>query len=129
MSETLKTQVGGDHYKKYAIQPLEFAEKVGLNPMIYSAFKYVCRYKDKNQPLEDLKKAIHCIDIFMECGQTKPVSVTLKDLVAFMSQFDKFQAKALALMLKLQANKDNGCACEVKNTIYYLIGDTVANAE
>lgn len=47
--KSLEIQVGGDHYKKYAIQPLEFAEKIGLNPICFSAFKYVTRFKDKKR--------------------------------------------------------------------------------
>lgn len=64
-SKPLDTQVGGDHYKKYKIQPVEYAMANGLNYCQANAIKYVTRYKDKNG-IEDLKKAIHNIQILIE---------------------------------------------------------------
>jgi len=54
----LETQVGGDHYKKYRIQPIEY---IHLNEMGFiegCIVKYITRYKDKGG-IEDLKKIIH----------------------------------------------------------------------
>lgn len=62
---TLNKQVGGGHYKKYAIQPVEYAMANNLNYCQANAIKYVTRYRDKGG-LEDLKKAIHNIEILME---------------------------------------------------------------
>ncbi len=60
-----ETQVGGDHYKKLAIQPIEYCHKNGLGPCESFVVKYVTRYKDKNGK-EDLLKAIHCIELLIE---------------------------------------------------------------
>lgn len=103
--KTLEKQVGGSHYKKYAIQPLEFAEKIGLKPILFSAFKYVVRYKDKNG-LQDLDKAIHCLEIFNEIGKEKELFIGLDDLADFLKQFSKPQAKALFIILQAQGNKN-----------------------
>ena len=62
-------QVGGDHYKGLAIQPMRYSMKNGLNACQHTAIKYVTRYKDKGTPIEDLKKAIHCIELLIQFEQ------------------------------------------------------------
>lgn len=127
--KSLQTQVGGDHYKKYAVQPLEFAEKAKLTPIIFCIFKYVCRFKDKGKPREDLKKALHCIDVFLECGREKPLSFELAHIIEFLSQFDKLHRSALFEVLKLQTEKTVAQAYRTRNAIYLLLGEYNANAE
>jgi len=58
-------QTGGDHYKKLKIQPMQYALANNLNYAQANAIKYITRYKDKNG-IEDLKKAIHCLELLME---------------------------------------------------------------
>ena len=65
MSDALSTQIGGDHYKKMKIQPLEFILENNLGYCEANIIKYVSRYKDKNG-VEDLKKARHYLDILIE---------------------------------------------------------------
>lgn len=55
----LDVQIGGSHYKKGGMQPMELADKVGMLPSCFSIFKYVYRHKDK-KGREDLNKALHC---------------------------------------------------------------------
>lgn len=59
-------QVGGSHYKGLAIQPMRYSMLNGLNACQHTAIKYVTRYKDKGTPIEDLKKAIHCIELLIQ---------------------------------------------------------------
>lgn len=127
--KSLQTQVGGSHYKKYAIQSLEFAEKAELTPIIFCIFKYVCRFKDKNKPVEDLKKALHCIDVFLECGHVKPLAFELAHIIEFLSQFDKTHAEALYAVLELQTEKTVAQANKTRNAIYLLLGDYTANVK
>ena len=61
----LNTQIGGEHYKKHAIQPVEFITKNALGFLEGCVIKRICRYEDKNG-LEDLKKAKHEIDLLIE---------------------------------------------------------------
>lgn len=61
----LTRQVGGSHYKKYKIQPVEYAMANNLNYCQANAVKYITRYKDKGG-IEDLRKAIHNIDLLIE---------------------------------------------------------------
>ena len=55
-------QVGGGHYKQYAIQPAQFALANGLDYAQSNAIKYIVRHKDKNG-VQDLDKAIHYIEL------------------------------------------------------------------
>lgn len=64
----LDKQIGGSHYKKYAIQPVEYAMLNNLNYCQANAIKYITRYKDKGG-IEDLRKAIHNIEILIELEQ------------------------------------------------------------
>jgi hypothetical protein len=59
------TQIGGNHYSKYAIQPTEFIHKNDIGFVQGNILKYIIRYKDKNG-IEDLKKAKHYIDLLIE---------------------------------------------------------------
>lgn len=58
-------QVAGNHYAKLKIQPMRYALENDLNYAQANAVKYITRYKDKNG-IEDLKKAIHCIELLIE---------------------------------------------------------------
>lgn len=105
--KSLQVQVGGSHYKKYHIQPLEFAEKIGLRAMCFCAFKYVTRYKDKNGA-EDLRKALHCLDIFQEIGiEAEQIHIQPDYLIDFLSQFDDKQGQALFRIIQCQCNKSH----------------------
>ena len=64
-NETLTTQVGGNHYSKLAIQPVEYINANHLTYLQGNVIKYVTRYKDKNG-LQDLQKARHYIDMLIE---------------------------------------------------------------
>ena len=58
-------QIGGNHYSKMAIQPIEFIHKNELSFIQGNIIKYVCRYKSKGG-IEDLQKAKHYIDLLIE---------------------------------------------------------------
>lgn len=58
-------QVGGDHYEKQAIQPIEYITGNKLGFCEGNIVKYITRYKDKNG-LEDLNKALWYITYLIE---------------------------------------------------------------
>jgi hypothetical protein len=66
----LDIQVGGDHYKNMAIQPVEFIHANGLGFLEGNVVKYVSRWKSKNG-LPDLLKARHYIDLLIELEHRK----------------------------------------------------------
>jgi len=59
------TQIGGDHYKKFKIQPSEFVNKNKFMFAEGNAIKYICRHQDKGGK-QDLLKAKHYIDMIIE---------------------------------------------------------------
>ena len=62
---SLDKQIGGDHYKKYNIQPLEYTMANNLNFCQGNVVKYVTRYKHKNG-VQDLLKAIHYLELLID---------------------------------------------------------------
>lgn len=70
----LTQQVGGDHYKTMGIQPLEATYAnfgyAGLKAAVYTkVLKYMGRIKDDE--VEQLKKARHCLDILIEKAEQR----------------------------------------------------------
>lgn len=100
----IKEQVGGNHYQKYKISPLQFAEKIGLSPTVFCAYKYVVRYKDKNG-LEDLQKALHCALCFQQIGQSKYLVYSQEQLAEFLDQFDSEHAELIRSVIIMQIDK------------------------
>lgn len=68
MSDPIKatlTQIGGNHYAKMTIQPVQFIHANKLGFCEGNVVKYITRWRDKNG-IEDLKKARHYIDLLIE---------------------------------------------------------------
>lgn len=61
----LDTQPGGDHYRKHAIQPVEYIDANGLDFFQGNIVKYATRHKDKGGA-EDVRKIIHYAQIILE---------------------------------------------------------------
>ena len=60
-----KKQIGGSHYQIMKIQPSKF---INDNKLLFAegnAIKYICRHAHKGGR-EDLKKAIHYIEMIIE---------------------------------------------------------------
>lgn len=60
------TQVGGNHYTKMKIQPMEFSMANELNPMQHTIIKYVTRVDLKGNGDEDIDKAIHTLQLWKQ---------------------------------------------------------------
>jgi hypothetical protein len=54
-----------DHYAK-GIEPVKFIQSHDMSFCAGNVVKYVCRYKHKGTPLEDLNKARHYIDLMLK---------------------------------------------------------------
>ena len=61
----LARQEGGNHYKEFVIQPVEFIHANNIPFLEGNIIKYVVRHKSKNG-IEDLKKAKHYIDLLIQ---------------------------------------------------------------
>ena len=65
MTNPYDKQIGGSHYQKFKIQPSKFVIE---NELLYPegcAIKYILRHRLKGKR-EDLKKAIHFIEMIIE---------------------------------------------------------------
>jgi hypothetical protein len=58
-------QIGGDHYQKHKIQPVEFIVKNNIPFCEGNAIKYLVRWRDKGG-IDDLLKARHYIDLLID---------------------------------------------------------------
>ena len=59
-------QIGGDHYKKTEIEHWDLVDYYGWDYFQGQVVKYVMRWRNKNG-VEDLKKARHYLDKYIEC--------------------------------------------------------------
>lgn len=58
-------QVGGTHYKEYAIQPWDYIVANDIPFLEGNAIKYITRWRQKGG-LKDINKAIHCLQKLLE---------------------------------------------------------------
>jgi hypothetical protein len=61
----LSNQIGGTHYKDFKIQPAQFFFANNTPYLEGSACLYILRWRKKNG-IEDLRKAIHTIEMLIE---------------------------------------------------------------
>jgi hypothetical protein len=67
--KSYKKQVGGSHYKKYKIQPVEFIIKNNIGFVEGNIIKYILRFKDKGG-IADLEKAKHYIELLIDSSKS-----------------------------------------------------------
>ena len=67
----LDKQVGGDHYKRLAIQPVEFITRNSIPFLEGCVIKRMCRHltKDPSASTQDLLKAKHEIDLIIALSE------------------------------------------------------------
>ena len=63
-------QVGGKHYLKYKIQPVEFIIKNNIGFVEGNIIKYVLRFKEKGGAV-DLEKAKHYIELLIDSTKSR----------------------------------------------------------
>lgn len=103
MSSVLELQVGGDHYKKLAIQPVELIVNLHLDYFTGNIVKYVTRHRFKNG-IDDIKKAIHYCELAIYYSKYKNTS--------------KFGFTTTAKLVDKYAEK-NYLTLQERNAIYY----------
>ena len=75
----MDVQIGGDHYKKLKIQPMEYSMANNLDACQHTAIKYITRFRDKGG-VADLEKAKHVIDMLIEFEQKSKSEAALEAL-------------------------------------------------
>ena len=58
-------QIGGDHYKKHAIQPWTYIVANNLGYLEGNVVKYISRWRDKGG-IDDLRKVVHYAEKLIE---------------------------------------------------------------
>ena len=64
-------QIGGNHYKSYSIQPIEFIVANNLDFIQGNIIKYALRNKDGENPDEKWNKIIHYCELAKELKNKK----------------------------------------------------------
>lgn len=74
-------QIGGDHYKKCGIEPVEYIHANGLDFNEGSIVKYISRHRNKNGA-EDIRKIKDYCDIILELdyGIKRTIEDDIRDL-------------------------------------------------
>ena len=78
-AKATSTQIGGEHYKSFPIQPAEFVTRNGIGFLEGCVIKRMCRWRNKNG-IEDLRKAKHEIDLLIEFAENDPLSEALESM-------------------------------------------------
>lgn len=65
MRTPLNTQVGGNHYAKQKIQPIEYIHANGLPFIEGNICKYATRHRDKGKA-QDVEKIIHYAKLLLQ---------------------------------------------------------------
>lgn len=74
----LDVQVGGGHYKDYAIQPVEYIFVNNIPFIEGCCIKYLTRWRDKGG-IEDLNKVKHFIDLLIDLEERSKCTSDLKE--------------------------------------------------
>ena len=69
----LENQIGGNHYKDYTIQPVEFIHANNVPFLEGNIIKYIMRHKKKNG-VQDLEKAKHYLELLIQLDYGKHTS-------------------------------------------------------
>ena len=85
-----KKQIGGSHYKSFAIEPWTFVQENNLNPFQANVIRYTCRYKNKGG-IQDLEKIIHYCEMEIAYIKKKNDDVTHAEVEEFAAEIAQMQ--------------------------------------
>lgn len=117
-----RKQVGGEHYEKMSIQPIELYELFSLDAFQGPILKYVSRHRAKNG-IQDLLKAIDYCD--------EAINYNHKPLVKF-TEIVSYHSKALSIycnQFKSSLNSDHSLKTLRKIITSLILGDWVSCKE
>lgn len=85
----LDTQVGGDHYKKLKIQPVEYMHANGIPFIEGCIIKYASRWRDKGG-IADLEKIKHFAQLLidLETSQIEPTQEEPSHIISDIPSWD-----------------------------------------
>ena len=85
-----KKQIGGSHYKSFAIEPWTFVQENNLNPFQANVIRYACRYQKKGR-IQDLEKIIHYCEMEIDFIKKKNDDVTHAEVEEFAAEIAQMQ--------------------------------------
>ena len=86
--KALEFQVGGDHYKRNAYQPIELITKLDCTFIQGCIIKYITRYRFKNG-LQDINKCVHYAALAKELNdykERKPITSSIEEVYKYAMQ-------------------------------------------
>ena len=82
-----KTQVGGSHYKQYAIQPYEFFFKNNIPHHKAAIIRRILRYDhETGKGIEDLEKIKHEVELIIELEKQKAQNSSNKEVISDLTK-------------------------------------------
>jgi len=85
-----KKQIGGSHYKSFAIEPWTFIQENELNPFQANVIRYTCRYKNKGG-IQDLQKIIHYCEMEIDFMKKKEELVSQSEVEELAAEIAQMQ--------------------------------------
>ena len=85
-----KKQIGGSHYKSFAIEPWPFIQENELNPFQANVIRYTCRYKNKGG-IQDLQKIIHYCEMEIDFMKRKEELVSQSEVEELAAEIAQMQ--------------------------------------
>ena len=85
-----KKQIGGSHYKSFAIEPWTFIRENDLNPFQANVIRYTCRYKNKGG-IQDLQKIIHYCEMEIDFMKKKEELVSQSEVEELAAEIAQMQ--------------------------------------
>jgi hypothetical protein len=108
----LNKQVGGLHYKQFAIEPIEFIVTNNIPFCEANVIKYLCRshYKDG---VRDLEKAKHYIEFIVELDKYNNIRFAIAEITltefATVNKLPEKVGDILQLILNKKRTEDDMC--------------------
>lgn len=94
-------QIGGDHYKKYRLQPIQFADENWWPASLAYALKHITRHQDK-LGRQDLEKAKHYIQLRAEVG-APPLPHPPKYSMAECIEMNGIPAREATILMSIES--------------------------
>lgn len=124
-----REQVGGDHYSKYEVQPIDVieynaSEYLTLGYLAGNVIKYLMRFKDKNG-LQDILKAQQYLEMLQSRVELYTYDVDF--IKQFAEYFDNkeqeayFRGRVLVLMIEFLKDQNDHLISEAKYCIDELV--------
>lgn len=112
----LDVQIGGHHYKQYAIQPVELYNSFNLGFGEANCIKYSMRHMQKNK-VEDLEKVIHYTQLMIKFHN--PVGNHIpQDYIDRFAHSNKLDGYAKEVIEEIGLWLMNRSAVHLNNIIY-----------